>query len=354
MATPKGDTLNEQCISFHDQCSGSKGYSFNLTSLTEATTVDKATKITVQQINDTLTALSDSMPIEKFYIGKTSCSKVKKPEITAIDPTDENTITKGLLSGRWSWHSRAGKDGLVVVAIITEEVAQNLKIKVSDCNYKRSTAENGALMIEKGAQDSFTDDPRLDHEGQYSPGPSAKGSEAFLVYIAFKYLKPTGTIRYHFNLCDLSSVTTVSDAANVVEKRIEDIYKDLKRCNEKEPHLFYDHAYVEKAENCTVLNPMDPSTFNKEGIQKKWAVRIIKGCYTKDEMNVVAVVTTDIATKLGCPNTKDCIQRIIAKLLTNEYTKQDKEVVKEKRHVGCSLCVDVSYNQIPQKESVFF
>ena len=181
MATSKS---REGGVSFHDLCNGKQGYSFNLTSLKGTTTIEEATGTVANQITDTIRSLSSQshlQPIEKIYIGKTSTWKIQKyPE---IDPMNQNTMNKQRINGRWNNHKSAGKDGMVIVAVLNEEVAKSMKSEDVHM-YDRSRVENCTLTIERNLQKRFRD-KRSKHGEDYFAGPSGEGTEACLLYIAF-------------------------------------------------------------------------------------------------------------------------------------------------------------------------
>ena len=354
MATSKAATTGRGGVSFDDLCGGhEKGYSFNLISLDGVTNVEQAVKMTFERITETLTALSGTHEIEKFYIGKTSTRKLLKYH--AIDPMNKDTMIKDRINGTWSRHRLAKRDGMVIVTVVTEKVAKALNSKAVSEYTKRSAAENCALEIERKLQKKFKKHPLgplLAHDERYSAGPPSKVSEAFPIYLAFEYLQQTAYSSYNFNLCDLSDAESLEAATAIINKRIDDICKDLKHCTGTDPTFFVGHTYVYKAKDYKELNLMDPSTFDKEGIQKRWDVRWTQSYYSKDGMTVVAVVTKEIATKLGCRDAKDCTHQIKERVSSKKHIKE--EIAEDKRHdVGSCLYITFSYPQVQNKEAVY-
>ena len=113
-----------------------------------------------------------------FSIGKTYARQTMRSDF--LDPEDDDTFTKKGLNSRWSVHKKTyyGKDGMIVLAIITEEVAWNMGY---------IDAELCALDIERELQKRFSGDPRCIHN-EYHQGPLVKEpAEGYPIYMTFSF-----------------------------------------------------------------------------------------------------------------------------------------------------------------------
>ena len=114
-----------------------------------------------------------------FSIGKTHTNKTAKAYL--FDPFDEDTLTKKAINNRCRAHSETdyGKDGMVVVAIITNDVAYKLGY---------FDTEQCALDIERELQDQFySEDDRLIHEN-YHQGPRVQyPADGYPIYITYAF-----------------------------------------------------------------------------------------------------------------------------------------------------------------------
>ena len=119
-----------------------------------------------------------NLEIKRFSIGKTYTHKIKKAYI--LDPLDENTFTKKGISDRWRVHRETdyGKDGMVVVAIITDDVADTLDY---------DDAEDCALNIERKLQDQFKSDKRLIHEDYHQGARVEYPADGYPLYITYAF-----------------------------------------------------------------------------------------------------------------------------------------------------------------------
>ena len=118
--------------------------------------------------------------IDLFSIGKTNANKTAKADF--LDPLDENTFTKKGISNRWRAHKDTdyGKDGMVVVAIITDDVADTLDY---------DDAEDCALDIEEELQDRFYSDDRLIHENFHEGARVENPADGYPLYITYAFAK---------------------------------------------------------------------------------------------------------------------------------------------------------------------
>ena len=156
-------------------------YSFNLTDLNGFSFNEAVEKMKIK-IDAVLEGLvcENGQIIERFSIGKTYAHKAQRAD--KLDPLDESTFKKKGIQNRWTFHQTKeyGKDGMVVVAVITNDVAKNLG---------HSDPQICALNIEKDLQQRYqTDnDKRLQHTS-YHRGPLEKnGSEGYPLYITYAF-----------------------------------------------------------------------------------------------------------------------------------------------------------------------
>lgn len=211
MAGARRGSYTKRDVEFDLQCAGKaeRGYSFNLTSLEGVGKLEDAVKKVKEQINATLNALDpQKSKIKSFFIGKTSTVGLKgRPSIktsgknsaTTINHKDKNTMAKDHICSRWEDHMRNRKDGMVVVTVITEEIAKQFgQIPEYDRKYPKrrktgspkSNTLKCALYIESELQryyQTHNNGYKLEHTGGYHPGPYAKDATAFPLYIAFTY-----------------------------------------------------------------------------------------------------------------------------------------------------------------------
>lgn len=314
-------------IKFTDVCRGKKGYSFKLINLSGVTDLRDAVQKVEQHIKSIISAIPAKgykRRIKKFYIGKTSTWKTTSCH--SLDPTKTDTMIKDNINSRWRQHKKAGKDSMVVVTVITNEVAEALKYSerqkhIRDYRRELSIAENCALDMEKEIQKRFRDDPRLDIGKKYSAGRSSKDGEAFPLYVAFQYWRRNLSF-YSFNLCDLSKARSIRDATDMIFNRIITINDDLYNSTGKNPTLSIGHTYVHKSKFCEKLDPMDPFTFNKRGICIKWENYKTES-KTRNGMIVVAVITKTIARRLRLLDVGDCAEVIQGRIMKDNSRYYD-------------------------------
>ena len=154
--------------------------------------------------------------------------------------------------------------------------------------------------------------------------------------------------RYDFNLCNLSNVDNMDDATRIVTKRICSIAETITRTNRK-PLIGIGYAQVDKHTDSEELDPMEQTTFNMEGIHKKWEIHRTRG-YSMDGMSVVTVVTKDVASRLGFfEDVEVCVKELQAN--TSTKLKDSNRLLgtfksKEKgSSVATCLYITVSYLQ---------
>lgn len=142
-------------VEYKDLCSGRrKGYSFKPKDLSGVNKKKIVAKIQ-KHIIKILEELQNAREIQKFYIGKTSTRKCKKAD--KLDPMNKKTLKKTHILRTWCRHKKErGYDGMVVVAVITKELAEALGFKdgqptepTNNSLQNRSAHEWCALHIEK-------------------------------------------------------------------------------------------------------------------------------------------------------------------------------------------------------------
>ena len=190
-ASEAGSTTTIGGADFDDLCAGKvQYYSFNLLNLQQFASLRDAENGLYRHINDTTEALESGAPtrrrIGKLYIGKSFVRQKKKKR---FDPMDSTTFKKEGISSRWGDHRTKdyGRDGMVVLTVITREIATQLGVK-DDPRTQRNAQEICALQIEAWLQERFRDDGRFPHEA-YHPGNQSKtGAVGYIIYICFSCL----------------------------------------------------------------------------------------------------------------------------------------------------------------------
>lgn len=215
MATGGIKEKNEACIDFQQLCKGQeKGYNFNVTSLEGITSKDVAVKKIIKQIDNTLADLQNGpKTLESFYVGKTSTrgmgqkGRPKKGEKSSenkygnINPMDKETMYKTWICVRWGLHKQTGKDGMVIAAVITTEIAEAMgfrddtddDVKEKENKKQKSAALKCALDIEESVQKEYRkihDKDYFKADDAYHEGSTAEKATAYPLYIAYEYLLP--------------------------------------------------------------------------------------------------------------------------------------------------------------------
>ena len=157
-------------------------YSFNITNLEGAENLKDAVDIVYRKICDVLSDMyiGTGKRIGQFYIGKTFTHKHKK---RVFNPLDPNTFRKEGISSRWRTHKEKsyGKNGMVVVAVVTHPVAVRLGY---------ADTQKCALKIEEELQKRFRNDGRLANDKTYHEGSKEqKGAIGYPLYVAFSLLE---------------------------------------------------------------------------------------------------------------------------------------------------------------------
>ncbi len=121
--------------------------------------------------------------INKFYIGKTFVQKPKRSK--TVIPTDPKSWTKTGISSRWGDHKKEdyGKDGMVVIAVITKD-----QVPLHQNGDRVIGQEHYTLALEQRLLHYYKitrKDTRLDNETFTSGGIDKKGSAGYALYVAF-------------------------------------------------------------------------------------------------------------------------------------------------------------------------
>ena len=117
--------------------------------------------------------------VQSFSIGKTYARKTWRSRF--LNPQDEDTFTKTGISNRWRQHKNTdyGRDGMVVVAIITDDVAWKLEYQ---------DTEECALDIEEELQERyFYRDDRSIHDEYHRGALVNEPAEGYPIYITFAF-----------------------------------------------------------------------------------------------------------------------------------------------------------------------
>ena len=152
-----------------------------IVSLDDVSTFETGVGTIKKQIDKILVELKEKnkMDVCLFSIGKTYARKARKAPF--LDPNNVKTFKKKGIRDRWAVHRQTeyGKDGMIIVAIITDSVAQNLG---------HPSAEVCALSIEKELQRQFSEDIRCIHKKGYHKGDQvSKPAEGFPIYMTYAF-----------------------------------------------------------------------------------------------------------------------------------------------------------------------
>jgi len=167
-------------------------YSFNLCDLDGYEEVRDVVDVLYRQIvatTDDLQIGSDKR-IGRLYIGKTYVNANKRQ---VFDPMKLNTFRKTGISNRWKKHKNEdyGRDGMVVLGVITREIAASLEFEddPKGTYHWCSKQEKCALKIEEKLQYHFRNDGRFPHR-TYRRGRTTEGGGAigYVIYLCFSYL----------------------------------------------------------------------------------------------------------------------------------------------------------------------
>ena len=155
-------------------------YLFGLIVPLKKHTFKQAISTLKKQIELLLSAIEEieQKEIGYFSIGKTYARKTVWSDF--LDPEDENTFTDKGTKSRRSVHKHTyyGKDGMIVLTIITEEVAWNMGY---------IDAEYCALAIEKELQEIFSEDPRCIHSTYHQGSLVKEPAEGYPIYMTFSF-----------------------------------------------------------------------------------------------------------------------------------------------------------------------
>ena len=185
-ATLIASTSTAGGVDYDTLCKGDvKNYSFNIVDLKNAETFDEILYTVKRRIRDTIANLEiqSGKEVDKFVIGKTYVrQKRKKGGFQEFDEMRPESFKKVGISKRWQQHKyrNYGKDGMIVVCIVTRPVAYN--------------PQRYALILEEELQKSFRadHDDRLANSAAYRAGPEAtSGAIGYPIYIAYSFLDQT-------------------------------------------------------------------------------------------------------------------------------------------------------------------
>ena len=170
----------------------------------------QAKKKVIKHINDCICSLeieSDSF-VAKFYIGKTFVRRRRKPGggYLAIDPQRSSTYRKNGIGQRWREHREKyyGKDGMVVLAIITRE-AVPLATRNKDVHQEDYAFELEQALIQHFK--TFSSDVRIANVTTFRGGSDNRASAAYAIYMAYRLEQP----QLHNSSEDLVSSTSCKE-----------------------------------------------------------------------------------------------------------------------------------------------
>ena len=161
---------------------GEPTYEFDVVNLRtkRITTFRTAVNAIERQIKKVLQEKESKMnlKIHLFSIGKTNARVTATADF--LDPLEESTVNKKNIGNRCRVHLKTeyGKDGMVVVAIITDDVADMLDY---------DDAEDCALDIEEELQHRFSSDKRLIHKEYHQGSRVENPADGYPIYITYAF-----------------------------------------------------------------------------------------------------------------------------------------------------------------------
>ena len=138
---------------------------------------------------------------------------------------------------------------------------------------------------------------------------------------------------YDFDVADLRQIrfTTFQTVVSEIEKQIKKI---LQEKFQKIGFFSIGKTYTHATTKAFFLDPLNVENFTKEGISNRWRAHR-ETEYGKDGMVVVAIITNDVAYKLGYVNTEQCALDIEREL--QERFKSDDRLIHEDYHEGARV-----------------
>ena len=140
---------------------------------------------------------------------------------------------------------------------------------------------------------------------------------------------------YEFDVVNLRQkrITTFRRAVNAMERQIKKVLQEEESKKNRKIYLFsIGKTYTHKTAKAYFLDPFDKSTFTMKGICNRHRAHR-KTKYGKDGMVVVAIITNDVAYKLGYVDTEQCALDIERKLQDRFYSEDDR-LIHEDYHQG--------------------
>ena len=177
-------------ITFDQLCRGDQSYyvcdkECLVHNISNEDTLQKMEDKLVNKIEENFRAIEigRDAKINKFYIGKTFVQKPKRSK--TVIPTDPKSWTKTGISSRWGDHKKEdyGKDGMVVIAVITKD-----QVPLHQNGDRVIGQEHYTLALEQRLLHYYKitrKDTRLDNETFTSGGTDKKGSAGYALYVAF-------------------------------------------------------------------------------------------------------------------------------------------------------------------------
>ena len=177
-------------ITFDQLCGGDQPYyvcdkECLVHDITHTDTLQQVEDKLVREIEELFTEIEiqRDAKIKKFYIGKTYVQKAKRSK--TVDPVNPTSWRKAGISSRWGDHRKEdyGKDGMIVIAIITKD-----EVPRQEDGGRVVNQELYTLALEQKLLHYYmitTHDQRLANDTFTSGGADKKGSAGYALYVAF-------------------------------------------------------------------------------------------------------------------------------------------------------------------------
>ena len=192
MASPT--TPKEDCgCTFEELCSRSKkGYACDNTVNIGNLSFEEAKEKLIKHIDNCIRRLEikSGQTVKKLYIGKTYVRRLKTAQgaYLPLDPQNSSTYKKGGISNHWGRQKKAGRDGMVVLTIVTSDAVRGAEQQSP--HQEDYTCTLKCALLDHYFKTTTSNKKRVANESPSHGKRDYENSAAYTLYMAYSWEEP--------------------------------------------------------------------------------------------------------------------------------------------------------------------